>query len=521
MSATESNTADVTAATPEAPRGDVLHYVGGALRAAASRRWLDNVEPATGASSGRIARGGPDDVAAAVASADAAADAWVALGPDGRAAWMERIADAIEARLDDFARAEAIDNGKPVDLARAVDIPRAVSNFRFFAGAIRHGRDEAYLDGMAGLSGPGSLAADPAINYVLRRPVRIAGCISPWNLPLYLFTWKIAPALAVGATVVAKPSEVTPLTAHLLGHVCHEVGLPAGVLNIVHGLGPEVGAAIVEHPDIAAISFTGGTATGRAIAATAAPMFKKLSLELGGKNPTIVFADAVRSSDDFTRVVDATVRAAFANQGQICLCGSRILVERSVADEFTAAVVERTRELACGDPLVAGTRQGAMVSRDHRDKVESYLTLAAEEGGVIACGGVRPVDLPERVRGGFYLEPAVITGLDAGCRTNTEEIFGPVAAILPFEDEAEAVAIANRVDYGLAASIWTSDLDRAHRVAARVQAGVIWVNCWLRRDLRTPFGGMKHSGVGREGGEEALRFFTEPSNVCVQVGRGE
>lgn len=507
------------AATPSAPRGDVLNLIAGELVPAASGDWLENVEPATGGISGRIARGGAEDVARAVAAAERARDGWVNAGADERGRWLERLADAVEGNLDELAVAEAIDNGKPVDLARAVDIPRAVANLRFFAGAIRHRRDEAYITDRE--------RAAQAINYVLRRPCGIAGCISPWNLPLYLFTWKIAPALAAGCPVVAKPSEVTPLTAHLLGHLAAEIGFPAGVLNIVHGLGPEVGAAIVEHPRIPAISFTGGTATGKAIARTAAPMFKKLSLELGGKNPTIVFADALDPSRHVDgevgveRVLDSITRAAFANQGQICLCGSRILVEEPVRDLVVAGVVERARRLVCGDPLEPGTKQGALVSAAHRDKVASYVDLARAEGGTIECGGSPPATetLPERCRTGFFLEPAVVTGLGGGCRTNTEEIFGPIAAVIPFArgDEDAAIAIANGVDYGLATSIWTQDLDRAHRVAARVEAGVTWVNCWLERDLRTPFGGMKASGVGREGGDEALRFFTEPTNVCIKL----
>jgi aminomuconate-semialdehyde/2-hydroxymuconate-6-semialdehyde dehydrogenase len=351
-----------------------------------------------------------------------------------------------------------------------------------------------------------------ALNYTLREPRGVAGCISPWNLPLYLFTWKIAPALATGNTVVAKPSELTPVTAHLLAELCAEAGLPPGVLNVVHGLGPKVGAAIVEHPDVPAISFTGGTATGAAIAATAGPKFKKLSLELGGKNPNLVFADA-----DFDAALATSVRAAFANQGQICLCGSRIFVEASIHDRFVDAFTVATRGLVVGDPLEEGTQQGALVSQPHLEKVRGYVDLARTEGGEVVCGGERPANLPARCADGWFLEPTVITGLDATCRTNTEEIFGPVVTITPFEREEEAVSWANATPYGLAATIWTSDLDRAHRVAARVQSGIVWVNCWLLRDLRTPFGGMKQSGVGREGGDEALRFFTEPKNVCVKM----
>jgi aminomuconate-semialdehyde/2-hydroxymuconate-6-semialdehyde dehydrogenase len=416
---------------------------------------------------------------------------------------MLRVADLIEENLEELAQAESIDNGKPISLARRVDIPRAVANMRFFATAILHTRDDAHV------------TDSQALNYTLRRPHGVAGCISPWNLPLYLFTWKIAPALAAGNTVVAKPSEVTPMTAFMLAKLCDEAELPPGVLNIVHGLGPKVGAAIVAHPDVPVISFTGGTATGAEIARAAAPMFKKLSLELGGKNPTVIFADA-----DLEKALPASVNASFANQGQICLCGSRIFVEESIYERFLEQFVERTKKLRIGDPLQEATEQGAIVSSQHLHKIQSYLALAREEGGTICCGGRRPSDLPSRCAGGYFLQPAVITGLDPMCRTNQEEIFGPVVTIQPFVDERQVIEWANSTRYGLASSVWTRDLERAHRVAAQIETGTVWINCWLLRDLRVPFGGMKDSGLGREGGEEALRFFTEPKNVCVKMGFG-
>jgi aminomuconate-semialdehyde/2-hydroxymuconate-6-semialdehyde dehydrogenase len=405
----------------------------------------------------------------------------------------------MERDFEELAQAESVDAGKPIALARRLDIPRAIANVRFFATAILHERSELYE------------RAGVALDYVLRRPRGVAGLISPWNLPLYLFTWKVAPALAAGCTAVAKPSELTPLTAHLFGRLSIEAGLPPGVLNIVHGLGSKVGEAMTAHPGIGTISFTGGTATGRRVAANAAPRFAKLSLELGGKNPTLVFADA-----DLGLAVPGAVRAAFENSGQICLCGPRILVEEAVADTFTERFVAATRALRVGDPTDEATQLGALVSAGHEDKVRSYVQLAREEGGTILTGGGRP-ELPERCRDGYFLAPTVVAGLPPRCRVNQEEIFGPFVTIGTFASEEEAVALANGTPYGLASSVWTSDLRRAHRVAAGVDTGIVWVNTWLSRDLRVPFGGMKQSGVGREGGEEALRFFTEARTVTVST----
>jgi len=477
----------------------ILNYVGGELVEPAGGAWLDDVEPATGQPYAQVARSDGRDVDRAVAAAAAAFSAWAATPAHERSRLLVAIAERIERDATAFARAESIDTGKPLSLAATVDIPRAVANFRFFATAILHDRSEAH-------------ATDyQALNYTLRRPRGVAGLITPWNLPLYLLSWKVAPALATGNTVVAKPSELTPMTAFLLARVCREIGLPAGVLNIVHGTGAEAGAALVRHPGVPTLSFTGGSATGAEIARAAAPLFKKVALELGGKNPNIIFADA-----DLDEALPTTLRSSFSNQGQICLCGSRIFVEQSLYRPFLERFVARTRALTLGDPLEAETEQGALVSRAHQQKVLSYVSLAREEGGEIACGGQPPAKLPERCRDGFFLEPAVITGLGPGCRVNQEEIFGPLVTVIPFEDEEEAVAWANATPYGLAASIWTRDLARAHRMAEQIVAGTIWINCWLVRDLRVPFGGMKQSGVGREGGDEALRFYTEPKNVCIR-----
>lgn len=476
----------------------LLNYINGALVEPLAGSFLDNYEPATGKVYSLCPDSDSADVQLAVDAAKAAFEGWKNTGLEERMMILMRVAEGIEKRMEEFVAAESRDNGKPMKLARAVDIPRAVSNFRFYASALQHFASESHH--MPGV----------AVNYTLRQPIGVVGCISPWNLPVYLFSWKIAPALAAGNCVVAKPSEVTPYTAYLLSQVCIEAGLPKGVLNIVHGLGGKVGQTIVEHPEIKAISFTGGTETGKRIAATAAPMFKKLSLELGGKNPTVVFADC-----DFDSTLKQVVTASFANQGEICLCGSRIFVERSIYEQFREAFVARVSELKVGDPNEDTSNLGAIVSQPHKEKILSYIKLAEEEGGKVLCGGTE-VKLSGRCADGYFIEPTVIEGLDYMCRTQQEEIFGPVVTLTPFDTEEEALAMANSVKYGLASSVWTNDLKKAHRVAEKIEAGIVWINCWLLRDLRTPFGGVKASGVGREGGWEALRFFTEAKNVCVK-----
>ncbi len=476
----------------------ILNYINGKLTEPASGQYLENFDPSVGQVYGEIPDSDQRDVEKAVEAAKESFPEWSSKSNEERSRVMIKIADLIDENLERLAKAESKDNGKPLKLARAVDIPRASSNFRFFATGILHFASESHL-------------MDGAINYTTRTPIGVAGCISPWNLPLYLFTWKIAPALAAGNTVVAKPSEITPMTAFLLSELCIEAGLPAGVLNIVHGLGPKVGQAIVEHQDVPLISFTGGTATGKGIAATAGPMFKKLSLELGGKNPNIIFADC-----DFDKALRTSVQSSFANQGQICLCGSRIFIERSIYDKFRDAFVERVKNLKVGAPMDETSNLGAVVSSSHMEKVLSYIELAKEEGGTILAGGERVV-LDGEFSNGYYLAPTVIEGLDYNCRTNQEEIFGPVVTLTPFDEEAEVLQMANSTPYGLSATIWTESLTKAHRTAHQLKCGIIWVNCWLVRDLRTPFGGMKQSGVGREGGWEALKFFTETRNVCVKL----
>ncbi|WP_298425124.1 aldehyde dehydrogenase [uncultured Kordia sp.] len=476
----------------------ILNYINGSYVAPKSNAWIDNYNPSNGEVYGQIPNSSAEDVEAAYQAANAAYPSWSTTTLDERSRILNNIATLIEENLADLAHAESLDNGKPLSLATRIDIPRATSNFRFFSQAITQFSSEAHE----------SIGFN-AVNFTLRQSIGVVGCISPWNLPLYLFTWKIAPALATGNTVVAKPSEVTPMTAYLLGEICTKAGLPKGVLNIVHGLGHTTGQAITEHPNIKAISFTGGTATGAHIARTAAPMFKKLSLELGGKNPNIIFTDC-----DYDEMLKVTVRSSFANQGQICLCGSRIFVERSIYDKFKTDFVARVKQLKVGNPFDETTKVGALVSKPHLEKVKSYIQIAKDEGGTVLCGGNDVV--VEGSENGYYLAPTVIEVPTDQCRVNQEEIFGPIVTIMPFDTEKEVLAMANGVRYGLSSTLWTNNLNRTMRMSKQLEAGIVWVNTWLMRDLRTPFGGMKNSGVGREGGMEALRFFTEPKNICIK-----
>lgn len=477
----------------------ILNYINGSLDAPVSQQYLDNYNPATGTIYSQTPDSDEADVNRAVEAAAEAFESWSALSAEERCKLLLRIADLIDSKTSELAEAESTDNGKPLKLASIIDIPRASSNFRFFATAAMQFASESHI------------MEHQAINYTLRQPVGVVGCISPWNLPLYLFTWKIAPALAAGNCVVAKPSEVTPMTAFELSKICMEAGLPPGVLNIIHGTGPKAGNAIVEHPKVKLISFTGSTRAGREIASKAAPQFKKLSLELGGKNPNIIFADC-----DFEQMMKTTINSSFSNQGQICLCGSRILVEDRIYEAFKKRFIEETAKLKVGNPMDKDTRIGAIVSRQQFEKIQYYIELAKAEGGAIVFGGdaVNPGGAFEQ---GWYMQPTIIEGLGPECRTNMEEIFGPVVTLQKFSSDEEALRLANASDYGLSATIWTQNLNRAHHIAAKLECGIVWINCWLLRDLRTPFGGTKNSGVGREGGYEAMRFFTEPKNVCVKL----
>ncbi|WP_340154015.1 aldehyde dehydrogenase [uncultured Marivirga sp.] len=475
----------------------IANYIDGDLVPPKSSLYMDDVNPATAEVFAQIPLSNQDDLKAAINSANKAFPMWSKMSVEKRANYLMKISSLIKENLDQLAQAESQDTGKPLQLARVVDIPRASANMEFFAHAITQFSSESH-------SGKNS------INYTLRRPVGLVACISPWNLPLYLFTWKIAPALAAGNCVIAKPSEITPYTAYLFSRLCIEAGLPKGVLNILHGQGPEIGNTIVESENIKAVSFTGGTTTGRRIAEISAPLFRKVSLELGGKNPALVFADC-----DLDKAVEGLVRASFTNQGEICLCASRIYIEKSIYEQFKGKFVDKVKALKVGAPDEQSSNMGALVSAQHLDKVRRYIAIAKEEGGRLLCGE-EPIELEEKYKHGYFLRPHVFENLPNTCTTNQEEIFGPLVSLNVFQGEEEALLLANDSEYGLASSIWTKDLSKANRIADQIETGIVWINCWMNRDLRTPFGGMKNSGLGREGGLEALRFFTEPKNVCIE-----
>ena len=476
----------------------IQNYINGQFIKPTLGFYIDNYNPSNGEVYGQIPNSTSEDVEKAYKAAEKAFPNWSNTTLATRSEILSKIAKLILEKLDFLARAESKDNGKPISLATAIDIPRAAANFQFYANAITQFSSEAHES--IGLN---------AINFTLRQPIGVVGCISPWNLPLYLFTWKIAPAIAAGNCVVAKPSEITPMTAYLLGEILTEAGLPKGVLNIVHGLGTTTGQAIVEHPNIKAISFTGGTKTGAHIAKIAAPMFKKLSLELGGKNPNIIFADC-----NYEKMLATTVRSSFANQGQICLCGSRIFVEEKIYEKFKKDFIKKVKQLKVGHPSEDQSDVGALVSKEHLEKIASYVEIAENEGGKILCGG-KSISVTDS-ENGYYFQPTIIEVTDNSCRVNQEEIFGPIVTIMSFKTDEEVLALANDVKYGLSSTLWTNNLNRTMQFSKQLHTGIVWVNTWMLRDLRTPFGGQKASGIGREGGFEALRFFTEAKNICIE-----
>ncbi len=476
----------------------IQNYINGQFVNPTLGNYIDNYNPSNGEVYGQIPNSTKEDVEKAYQAAEKAFPSWSNTTLATRSKTLSKIAELIKSKLHFLGEAESKDNGKPISLAKEIDIPRAASNFQFFANAITQFSSESHES--IGLN---------AVNFTLRQPIGVVGCISPWNLPLYLFTWKIAPAIAAGNCVVAKPSEITPMTAYLLGEILNEAGLPQGVLNIVHGLGTTSGQAIVEHPNIKAISFTGGTKTGAHIAKVAAPMFKKLSLELGGKNPNIIFADC-----DYEKMLETTVQSSFSNQGQICLCGSRIFVEEKIYEKFKKDFIKKVKQLKVGHPSKRNIDVGALVSKEHLEKIESYVEISEDEGGRILCGGLE-VTIPG-YENGYYFEPTVIEVTDNSCRINQEEIFGPIVTIMSFKTDEEALQLANDTKYGLSSTLWTNNLNRTMQFSKQLHTGIVWINTWMLRDLRTPFGGQKASGIGREGGFEALRFFTEPKNICIQ-----
>lgn len=476
----------------------ISNYIGGKECAPRSGKYLDNYEPATGKVYSLVPDSGAEDVNLAVEAAKDIYPWWSKRTPEQRSQVLLSIADRLEKSLGEFAMAESRDQGKPLALAREMEIPRAISNFRYFATKILHTQDMARSN-----SG--------VLNYTYHSPLGVAGLISPWNLPLYLLTWKIAPAIAFGNTVVCKPSELTPMTAYMLGEIFNEAGVQHGVVNIVFGTGANAGAALTAHNDVPLLSFTGGTSTGRKILESSIPRFKKTSLELGGKNAAIVFADA-----DISEAAIQSVRASFQNQGEICLCNSRIFVEESVYPTFVEKFARTASLIRMGNPEEKETQMGPLVSREHREKVMSYIELAKKEGGQIQYGGKIP-KLAAPFDQGYFLEPTVITGLTSDCRVMQEEIFGPVVSIVPFKTEEEAIKNLNSVEFGLSASVFTQNISRAHRVSQALDVATVWVNSWMVRDLAMPFGGMKHSGLGREGGEYSRDFFTEVKTVSIKI----
>ncbi len=480
-------------------------WINGESTASGSKETFENFNPATGQVYAQVALGTKDDVDRAVQAAKKALHGpWGKMPLRARCDLLSRVADRIDERREEFLKAEIADTGKPIGLASKIDIPRGAANFRIFSDMLKaHGSESFWQDTDDGLG---------AMHYVTREPIGVIGVICPWNLPLLLMTWKVAPALAAGNTVVVKPSEETPATATLLGEVMREVGVPDGVYNVVHGFGKDsVGEALVQHPEVSAITFTGETTTGKHIMKSSANHLKKLSFELGGKNPAIIFEEA-----DIDRAVAGTLRSAFANCGQVCLCSERVYVARSIFDTFVEKLKSQAELIAMGDPWATTTTMGPLISKTHQQKVESYFKLAKEEGAQVITGG-ELAKLEGDFDQGYFVKPTIWTGLSEQARCVKEEIFGPVCHIQPFDDEEEVIKMANDTEYGLCAALWTQDVSRAHRVSSQIRAGMVWVNTWYLRDLRTPFGGMKASGLGREGGIHSLNFYSELKNICVKL----
>lgn len=473
----------------------ILNYINGEWLPPKNGKFLFNLNPATGAAYSEVPDSGADDADLAISAAHAAFPMWSQTTVRQRSDRLRKLAELIKENADSLSREESTDNGKPHKQASEVDIPRSELNFRFFADLAISLHGEAYRSDINTMS------------FTEHAPLGPVVCISPWNLPLYLLTWKIAPALAAGCTVVAKPSEITPMTAYRLSQLAAQAGFPKGVLNFVHGRGVQLGEKLCTDSRVKAISFTGSTQTGRTISSLAAPLFKKLALEMGGKNPVLVFKDA-----EYEKMLTMVVRSSFSNQGQICLCGSRIYVERSLYDKFKNDFIARVSALKVGDPFNVSSDLGAVVSKDHMEKILSYIQKARDEGGQILTGGEQL-----KIGAGYFVKPTVIENLDYKSCVNQDEIFGPVVTIAPFENEDQVVKLANSTRYGLAASVWTTNLNRAQRIARQIDSGIVWVNTWMNRDLRTPFGGVKESGYGREGGIEALKFFSEVKTICIET----
>ncbi len=481
------------------------HFINGEFVGSANGRTFANISPATGQQIGIVHEAGREEVDWAVSAARAAlVGEWGRMPVAERMALLHKLADGINARFDEFLEAECLDTGKPASLARHVDIPRGAANFKIFADLVKNVPTESFM-----LDTPDGAGA---LNYALRKPKGVIAVVSPWNLPLLLMTWKVGPALACGNTVIVKPSEETPSTTTLLGEVMNDVGIPKGVYNVVHGFGPDsAGEFLTSHKGIDGITFTGETRTGAAILKASADHIRHVSFELGGKNPALVFADC-----DMEKAVEGTMRSAFANCGQVCLGTERVYVERPIYDEFLARLKRGAEHMKLGAWNDPETSMGPLISKEHQRKVLSYYDKAVAEGATVVTGGGEP-DMPGDLAGGAWVQPTIWTGLADDAECIRDEIFGPCCHVRPFDSEEEAVALANDTDYGLAAAIWTENAGRAHRVAADVNAGIVWVNSWFLRDLRTPFGGMGASGIGREGGVHSLEFYTELKNVCVKL----